>query len=273
MSTELPNLSEAVALTETQIESFRTNGHILLTNVLSSREIAAYRPHLTETVEMCQRELEDKLAKGEVDEELLGPINLRERNERYYQFVTARRFAKLAAELLGVEGVRIYRDNAIFKKPGAVYTRWHQDSDLTALDTDQIVTIWIPLVDLPAEIGSMKFISGSHKLNNRTESAMLKLRKATRQNLPTAWYGAMNAGDVTFHYGWTLHSANGNPSEITREVITIMYFADRAKIVTEEEEIGFDLKKHLAEFFPGVRPGEVAASPLNPLVYTTSSAP
>ena len=36
----------------------------------------------------------------------------------FERFTLARRFAKIAADLMGVEGVRIYHDQALFKEPG-----------------------------------------------------------------------------------------------------------------------------------------------------------
>lgn len=40
-----------------------------------------------------------------------------EKSEIIQRFVMARRFAKVAAELMGVDGVRIYHDQALFKEP------------------------------------------------------------------------------------------------------------------------------------------------------------
>ena len=77
-------------------------------------------------------------------------------------------------------------------------------------------------------------------------------------------YGALAAGDATFHAGWTLHSAPGNPTEQMREVMTIIYFADGTRAAEPDSNAR---KSDLASWLPGVRPGEAVASPLNPLVY------
>ncbi len=74
----------------------------------------------------------------------------------------------------------------------------------------------------------------------------------------------MQAGDATFHAGWTLHSAPGNASQIDREVMTVIYFADGVKTFAPDNPHRAD---DLATWLPGVQPGEPAASPLNPLVY------
>lgn len=77
-------------------------------------------------------------------------------------------------------------------------------------------------------------------------------------------YGAMAAGDATFHAGWTLHSAPGNPTDRMREVMTIIYIADGLTIAEPDSNAR---RNDLSSWFPGLNPGEAAASPLNPIVY------
>ena len=71
---------------------------------------------------------------------------------------------------------------------------------------------------------------------------------------------AMAAGDATFHGGWTLHKAGANSSAITREVMTVIYFAidPMAQTPTNEPQ-----RRDLARWLPGLVPGDPAASELN----------
>ncbi len=43
------------------------------------------------------------------------------------KFVFGTRLARIAAELMGVRGVRIYHDQALCKLPGGGPTPWHAD--------------------------------------------------------------------------------------------------------------------------------------------------
>ncbi len=72
----------------------------------------------------------------------------------------------MAAALLGVERVRLYHDQALCKEAGGGRTPWHQDQYYWPLDADRTITMWMPLIDLPDEIGSMTFASGSHLLGD-----------------------------------------------------------------------------------------------------------
>ena len=153
-------------------------------------------------------------------------------DEALKRFTLARRFGKVAADLMGVDGVRLYHDQALFKEPGGGPTPWHQDQGYWPLDTDKTITMWMPLVDVSAESGTMTFASGSQvsgylgdlPISDKSEAELDKL--VTERGYPLHTNGAMQAGDATFHSGWSLHRAPGNSTGTMREVMTIIFFAD-----------------------------------------------
>jgi ectoine hydroxylase-related dioxygenase (phytanoyl-CoA dioxygenase family) len=83
------------------------------------------------------------------------------RDEGVARFTLAKRFARIAAELMGVEGVRLYHDVSINKEAGGGYTPWHQDAYYWPMDTPHTITMWMPLVDITHEMGGLNFASGS----------------------------------------------------------------------------------------------------------------
>jgi ectoine hydroxylase-related dioxygenase (phytanoyl-CoA dioxygenase family) len=199
-------------------------------------------------------------------------MNLWVRDEAVKRYVLARRFAKIAAELMGVSGVRLYHDQALFKEAGGGPTPWHQDFYYWPLDSDRSVTMWMPLVDVSEAMGAMTFASGSQRdgyiaaleISDESEDFFENLVKERGYSLTSA--GAMAAGDATFHAGATLHSAPGNASDRPREVMTVIYFADGIRIMPEPDNK--NRWNDLEAWLPGVKPGELAASPLNPLLYS-----
>nr|WP_280521304.1 phytanoyl-CoA dioxygenase family protein [Paenibacillus mangrovi] len=54
-------------------------------------------------------------------------------------------------------------DQALFKEPGGGHTPWHQDQNYWPVATNHTVTMWMPLVPISEEVGSMTFVSGEHK--------------------------------------------------------------------------------------------------------------
>ena len=127
----------------------------------------------------------------------------------------------------------------------------------------------MPLVDLTKEMGIMKFASGSHtegyidKLGISDASQNFLESYIKQRDFPVRTTAFMKAGDATFHSGWTLHGAPGNNSDIMREVMTIIYFADGARAIEPDNK---NRVADLERWLPGVKPGKLAASPLNPIV-------
>jgi ectoine hydroxylase-related dioxygenase (phytanoyl-CoA dioxygenase family) len=271
-----PDLSSEYRVAAEQAALFRREGHARLRGVASPEEVAAYRPLILEARERFGPEATPLEERDTYGKAFLKGMNLWEKDEGVRRFVLSRRFAKVAADLLGVEGVRIYHDQALLKEPGGGITPWHQDQHYWPLDTDQTVTMWMPLVDLTAEMGTMRFASGSHSdgyLGDMpiSDDSETRFEDYIREHgYPIAPGVAMQAGDATFHYGWTLHGAPGNATARTREVMTIIWFADGARVI---EPDNFNRTRDLARWMPGLQPGDLAASPLNPLVYHRAFSP
>ena len=58
--------------------------------------------------------------------------------------------AGVAAQLLGVDRVRLYQDCIFKKRAGDEPTNWHSDLHTSPLDTNGFVTCWFPLHAVPA---------------------------------------------------------------------------------------------------------------------------
>lgn len=268
---QLPRIDQNFELTNSQIADYGKNGHILLRNVATEDEIAAYRPIMGELVRKLNyhdKPMEERDTYGKA---FIQIGNVWKRDEKLARFILAERFAKIAADLMGVDGVRIYHDQALYKEPGGGHTPWHQDQIYWPFDTDKTITLWMPLVPISEEVGSMTFASESHRNgflsrelisdeSHRTLKTYIEGKGLKQVN-----YGAMAAGDATFHAGWTLHSAPGNPTDEMREVITIIYYADGTKVAEPDSN---SRKSDLQNWLPGCQVGGLAASPLNPVVYS-----
>ncbi|MBO7748672.1 phytanoyl-CoA dioxygenase family protein [Paenibacillus sp. MWE-103] len=267
---QLPSLQSDYPLSPEQIASYQRNGHIKLAHVATPDEIAAYEPIISGVVRERDYHTKPVSERDTYGKAFIQIGNLWQLDEGAKRFVMARRFAKIAAELMGVDGVRIYHDQALFKEPGGGHTPWHQDQVYWPLDTPHTITLWMPLVPVSEEVGSMTFVDESQKLGYMSRQAISDESHKTLgsfiagKQLPTTTYGALAAGDATFHAGWTLHSAPGNPSETMREVMTIIYVADGVRIAEPDSSAR---QNDLRAWFPGLAPGDLAASELNPLVY------
>ncbi|WP_395850718.1 phytanoyl-CoA dioxygenase family protein [Cystobacter fuscus] len=268
-------------------EAFHEKGHIKLRGVLSPEELAAYRPHLNRVVEQHSGEshaMERKVAGAGKNWKFVN--NLWSLDEIARRFILNRRFARLAADLMGVDGVRLFRDQSYFKGPGGANTPWHQDSRFMPLDTDKSLTLWIPLTSITPDMAPMGYVTGSHRAgylgtSNGDDASMDRFEaELGDKGFPIANYGNFEAGDIAVHWASTLHSSRTNTSPLLREILVIVYFADGARVSAEKP---LTKGAHPSEFYaniiqrenratslPGLKPGELAEGPMTPLVYSRS---
>jgi ectoine hydroxylase-related dioxygenase (phytanoyl-CoA dioxygenase family) len=264
-----PDLSKPYALDQGDFAAYRRDGHVFLPGVASAEEVRHFRPVITGLADEFARERVKEGRRSGYGAMFTQATNLWRMNEEARKFVFSKRFARIAAELMGVSGVRLYHDQALIKEPGGKPTPWHQDHYYWPLDTEHTITMWMALVDIPPEMGSMSFASGTHRKNayppmEISERSQEYFESLIRErNVPTPSY-SLKAGDATFHSGDLLHSAHGNRSALRREVMTVIYYADGTRIM----EPGYEHRRvDMQAFHPGLKAGDLAASEMNPLLY------
>ena len=210
IANELPELKSSYGLSRETCARYRRDGHVMLREVCSPDEIEAYRDPIVDAAARFNREKRPLGERDTFGKAFLQTLNLWRKDEDVARFSLARRFARIAAEVMGVDAVRIYHDQALFKEVGGGYTPWHQDQYYFPIDTPNTVTMWMPLVDVTQEMGSLYFVSASHR-----QGYMARVETSdaandhyepiiARRKLPVVSSGSMAAGDATFHAGWTL---------------------------------------------------------------------
>lgn len=267
---DLPALSEPHDLDPACVAAVTDRGHAVVRGLASRAEVEAFRPAIEAAVARHAERTPDLDERDTYGKAFLQVPNLWQRDSVIARFVFARRFARVAAELLGVDSVRLYHDQALCKEPGGGYTPWHQDQVYWPFATDRTITMWMPLVDVPEEVGSMTFASGSHLagelgdevIGDASEAAFGRV--VAERGLATETHGAMAAGDATFHTGWTLHRAPANGTDLLRSVMTVIYF-DADAVVGPSDSSFREFDRQI--WLDGIEPGQPAAGPLNPVLW------
>ncbi len=269
MSAPTP-LDDAYDLPDACVQEYRERGHTLVRGLATPDEVARFRPGIVEAAEAARHDHRPLAERDTYGRAFLQMLNLWPRHDVARAFVTSRRFARVAAGLLGVPAVRLYHDQALFKEPGGGLTPWHQDQFYWPLETDHTITLWMPLVDVTPDMGPMAFASGSHRrgslgdyaIGDESEEALQRV--VDERRWPVTDYGALAAGDATFHSGWTLHRAPGNASASMREVMTVIYYPDGTRVgPLDHPNRRFDRDAWLR----GCEPGDLAAGRRNPVLY------
>jgi phytanoyl-CoA hydroxylase len=140
------------------------------------------------------------------------------------------RTGRLAAELMGWDGVRIVQDNVIWKPPGAKSLGMHQDgSYLDYLVPPEMITCWIALDDTSADSGPITYAAGSHRWPRSPENrgefhapadwlAPLERARPADEELRLVPVVA-RAGGVAFHHFNTFHGSGPNTATVDRRAV------------------------------------------------------
>lgn len=251
------------------VAAYARDGYAVLRGIASRHEIDSFRPVIGSIVNDVARR---GGTQGRIDDysKLFTQVtNIWRMSDDARGIVFSRRFASVAAQLLGATSVRLYHDQALFKPPGAARTPWHQDRYYWPLDTNHTVTMWLPLVDVDDVMGPMTFAAGSHRdpvpedLAISAETDRRLEEWIARRGWPVR-REPIAAGDATFHAGGTIHSAGANRSDRVREVLTVIYYAAGTRVA---EPANDNQRVDLEVFIPGAKPGDEAASELNPVLW------
>lgn len=133
--------------------------------------------------------------------------------------------ARVAMRMLGDRAARFFGDDVLCKLPAAregSNTPWHQDFPYMAFDRCGVLTIWIALVDIPPEMGTMRFLSGSKRSGplgrvvHRPGEDLVSLRPELLDMYEMSPPLHMRAGDATVHDMMTVHCAPENATEAPR---------------------------------------------------------
>ena len=203
-------LSEPYALTQEQIDYYQQNRYIKLKQVLNEESLLYFNQVITDRVNQMNKvstALHERTTYGKA---FLQLFNLWREDELVRELVFSKRLAKVAADLIETEGVRIYHDQALFKEGGGGITPWHADQYYWPLESDKTVTIWIPLQSTPLELGPLEFSAGSHQLLEGRDLEIGDESEVTiEQKLRVTDFRHViepfDAGEVSFHSGWVFH--------------------------------------------------------------------
>lgn len=230
-------------LDKTQIDSYRENGFLVIDNFLSPDELEHWHKMVSEAVEQrAGRKMPGKETKvgeddginedadyfGKVFDQLL---NLWQTHNGVKELMLDKRIGQMAADLSGADGIRIWHDQALFKRPWANPTAWHLDTPFWSFSDRKALSIWVALDDATLENGCLYFIPGSYQHTTFENSGIGKNMDGIFTVYPQlgktrSVAAPMKAGSCSFHNGLTIHGAGANMTNGYRRAMTCAYMPD-----------------------------------------------
>lgn len=228
-------------LTPQNIAQYQRDGFLVIEDFLSAEELDLWRNALAEAVEKRQgnkmpdrKEVYgtgDDADKSYFDNVFDQLINLWIDNEKMKQIMLDERLGKMAAQLAGVDGIRIWHDQALIKRPWANPTSWHLDTPYWSFSDRRALSIWVALDDATYENGCLFFIPGSSHETTFDNPGIGKNMGAIFNTYPRfkaskSVAAPMKAGSCSFHNGLTIHGAHANMTPGYRRAMTCAYMPD-----------------------------------------------
>lgn len=249
------------------IDFYRENGYVKLKQVLSPELLDHYGQLITDWVFKLNTLTKPMEERSTYERAFLQIMNLWRHNDEIREFVFSSRLARIAAELMGVKGIRLYHDQALYKEPGGGFTPWHADQFYWPLSTPHTVTAWIPLQETPLAMGALAFAEKSQhveigrdkEISDESEALLAETLQSFSHNET-----AFDLGEISYHAGWTYHRAGPNTSDRPRKVMTMIYMD---KDIRVKQPANSYQQNDWQTWLDSKSAGTVADSYLNPVLW------
>lgn len=215
------------------LERFQRDGYVVVPDLLSADEVEFFESAVTGAVRRRREgiEIAPLSERSRYQQSFIQCMNLWEDDADVARLTFHQRVGQAAAELLEVDAIRLWHDQALYKEAGGRETDAHQDHPYWPIAETASVTAWIPLVGSTLASGAMGYVPGSHLVGMRKfvniffgEPHDILADPEIRGIEPV--FVEVPAGSVAFHHGLTVHLAKPNTTDRDRSVHTIIYFPD-----------------------------------------------
>ncbi len=253
--------------TDEQRKFFDERGYLVVRGLLAPVEIARFGAAVDRAVAArCahdQRSLEER---SRYEQSFRQCINLWEDFADVRPLSFHAKIAQTAAELLDQPALRLWHDQALYKEGGGRATDPHHDQPYWPLAEANTITAWIAFDGADHETGCMGYVPGSHrfgvrKFANIFTEAGFDLEKGEEARGVPPEFAPVQAGDVAFHHGMTIHLARANQTQRTRRVHTMIYFADGSTRKANAKH------RHPSVDRAGIEPGAPVRSAVTPIAW------
>ena len=142
-------------------------------------------------------------------------------------------FADVCADLIGPD-VRLYWDQAVYKKPGTESPfPWHQDNGYAFVEPQQYLTCWVALTDATEDNGCPWVVPGLHRrgtlAHEYSDIGFVCLRDpADAVAVPAS------AGSIVVFSSLTPHSTGPNRTDAVRKAYIVQFAPTGAAVIRTE---------------------------------------
>jgi ectoine hydroxylase-related dioxygenase (phytanoyl-CoA dioxygenase family) len=256
-------------LTPQAIESYRENGFLIVSDFLSPAELETWRNE-TENAVAARLRSQEFHNQGDSDSfyatVFTQCLKLADVHSGIKKLIFDPKIGTMAATLAGIDGIRVWHDQALFKPPYGSPTGWHIDNPYWSFSSRDAISIWIALDEATIGNGCLWYLPGTHKSARFDNSGigpnlggLFKIYPEWKQIDPVP--APLPAGAAVFHNALVAHAAGANMTNKPRRAMTCAYMPDGATFN--------GIRSVLPEaYFNSLRNGDTLDDPnINPLIW------
>jgi phytanoyl-CoA hydroxylase len=256
--------------------SYKADGFLVVPNFMSRDELELWRKTVDDAMavrgdqrfsfpgkEPLSTQPEDR---SYYDRVFTQRVNLWQTHEPFRELLFQPDLGRFVGETAGVDGLRVWHDQALVKEPYANPTGFHLDVPYWSFTSADAITIWIALDDATLENGCLYYVPKSH-LAKRFANVEIGKDLGALFDIYPEWRDVpavpcpVAAGGALLHNGLTFHGAAANMTPGRRRAITCAYMPDGATFNGQQNVLPPSYFRSLAVGDPLVNEQQ------NPLVY------
>ncbi len=222
-------------ITQAQKDFYRRNGYIIIEDFLDDQELETWRQVTDDAVRQRLIERNGMTNQDNPDQYyaqvFVQCVRLADTHEGMAKLMLDERLGEAAGELAGVDGIRIWHDQALIKQPYGNPTAWHLDNPYWSFHSRDAISIWVALDRATLANGCLWYLPGTH-LTARFDNVGIGENIADLFRVYPEWRNIeavpapAPAGSAVFHNGLTAHGAGANMTPRPRRAMTCAYMPD-----------------------------------------------
>jgi ectoine hydroxylase-related dioxygenase (phytanoyl-CoA dioxygenase family) len=263
-------------LTQDQIRFYRENGFIAVEHFLDEAELDTWRrcteeavaQRLGAPVQYLTNQTDPNTFYARVFTQCL---RLADTHAGMHELIFDARLGRMGATLAGIDGIRIWHDQALIKPPYGNPTSFHLDDPYWSFNSRDAISMWMALDDATLANGCLWYLPGTHK-TARYENVSIGENMGDIFKVYPEWRSIAPvpvpcpAGSVVWHNGLVAHAAGPNMTTRPRRAMTCAYMPDGCT---------FNGRRNVLPeaYFKTLKIGDLLNDPVqNPLVWHKNSA-
>ena len=222
-------------VTPEQIDLYQQQGFLVVENFLTPEELEHWREVTADAIRLRLADSQNLSNQANPDafyaQVFTQCLRLADIHPGMAELIFDERLGRLVSTLAGVDGIRVWHDQALVKPPYGNHTAFHCDNPFWSFHSKSAISIWVALDDATLANGCLWYLPGTHREASYESTGIAENLGGIFKSYPQwktlkAIPTACSAGSAVFHNGLIAHGAGTNMTPFPRRAMTCAFMPD-----------------------------------------------